>query len=70
MGAKYKTVRRSWLTEEQGRAFVTACNARLPVRFDGRCWEFVETDDTSTSGGAMTVFRLRLLPGDACKDYE
>lgn len=68
MAAKFKTVRRSWLSEKQAREFVRAANARRPVRFDRRCWEFVEDDGTAT--GAMTVFRLRLLPDEDCADLE
>ena len=64
MGAKYKTVKRSWLDETQARAFVAAAQSGAPIRFDGRCWEIVEQDATAT--GAMTLFRLRLLDDDPC----
>jgi hypothetical protein len=66
MAAKYKTVRRNWLDEDQARTFVAAAQSGAPVRFDRRCWEIVEQDGTVT--GAMTVFRLRLLPEDPCQD--
>lgn len=66
MGAKYKTVKRSWLNEDQARAFVAAAKAGQTVRFEGRCWEFADTDGTLS--GAITVFRLRQLPEEACSD--
>lgn len=66
MGAKFKTVKRSWLDETQARTFVAAAGSGSPIRFDGRCWEIVGQDVTAT--GAMTVFRLRLLEDDPCAD--
>lgn len=68
MGVKYKTVKRSWLDEGRARAFVGAAQSGAPIRFDGRCWEIVEQDGTLT--GAMTVFRLRLLPDDPCGEQD